>query len=896
MPPSAKSSASVSSASTAAKKVVVVESPAKANTINKYLGSNYTVLASYGHIRDLPPKDGSVDPNNQFRMLWQLDGKAKGIVADIKKRLKGADTLILATDPDREGEAISWHIHEVLKEENALPKGIHVERVVFNEITKKAILAAMDTPRQVDKPLVDAYLARRALDYLVGFTLSPVLWRKLPGSKSAGRVQSVSLRLICERELEIEAFTAQEYWSLTAQVEAAEAGKPLRQFPASLAQWSGKKIDRLTIANEAQAKAAEADIQKGVPYKVAHVEKKTVARHPYPPFITSTLQQDASRKLGFAVTRTMQTAQKLYEGISVGGETVGLITYMRTDGVNLSLDAVSDMRAFIGTRFGDKYLPKSPRMYKSKSKNAQEAHEAIRPTDIRRTPDQVRPYLNEDQARLYELIWKRTVACQMESAQLEQVGVDIAAASGKVVLRSTGSVVVFDGFLSVYQEALDEDKPAVGADGEETASNRQLPALVVGQPVTLLSVSPEQHFTKPPPRYTEASLVKKMEELGIGRPSTYASIIRVLQDRNYVRLESRRFVPEDRGRLVTTFLTHFFKQYVEYDFTAHLEERLDDISADKVSYLNVLTNFWQPFLEAITATKDLTITEVLNRLEDDLGDYFFPIDPDDPAHDPRVCKVCKTGRLGLKLGRFGAFIGCANYPTCKYTKQLDHNDSDGDNSEAMAVFAEGPKVLGNDPATGKEITLHKGPYGYYVQLGDAEEVPPTGRAKKPKIVKPKRSSLPTESKPADMTLEGAIGLLSLPRSLGNHPTEGEPIAAGLGRFGPYVVMGGTFVSLKPVDDVLTITLERAVEVIEASGKKAIHLGEHKKKPVYVKKGRFGFYVAHGKTMANVPKKLDPAALTLEEAVALLEAAPAKTASKPATRRTAAPKRKTASKK
>lgn len=841
-------------------KLVIVESPAKANTINKYLGPDYQVMASYGHIRDLPAKNGSVDPAHGFRMVWELDGKAKGVVRDITKHLKQADELILATDPDREGEAISWHIYEVLREDNKLPPRLPVKRVVFNEITKSAVQQAMANPRAINTPLVDAYLARRALDYLVGFTLSPVLWRKLPGSRSAGRVQSVALRVICEREAEIEAFVPQEYWSVEAQVQD-EPGKH-RPFKAHLWQWHGQKMDRLSVGNQTQAAEAKATIEAGVPLTVARLETRQTTRHPQPPFITSTLQQEASRKLGFSVTRTMQTAQRLYEGIKVGTETVGLITYMRTDGVNLSQEALTGLRTLIGNQYGARYLPQQPRVYKTKAKNAQEAHEAIRPTDIRRTPQQVQSYLNDDQFRLYELIWKRTVACQMASAELEQVAATLTTANGQAQLRATGSVITFDGFLKVYQEGRDDD-PLEGEDGG------MLPPLTEGQRLTLLQVDTEQHFTRPPPRYTEASLVKRMEELGIGRPSTYASIIRILQDRQYVRMESRRFIPQERGRLVTVFLMSFFPKYVEYDFTASLEEQLDDITSDRVSYLDVLTRFWQPFLAAVENTKELTITDVLNRLEDALGEYYFPTDPDHPEQDPRNCPTCQTGRLSLKLGRFGAFIGCSNYPTCNYTRQITHGEEATAAPEQSQL--DSPKALGNDPATGKEITLNKGPYGVYLQLGQEEERPPQGREKKPKKIKPKRASLPEGVKPAEVTLEFAVQLLSLPRELGQHPETGEPMKAGLGRFGPYVQVGTTFVSLKKEDDVFTIGAERAVELLETSGKKPLVLGQHNNKEVSIRKGRFGHYIQYGKLQVPLPRKTDPATVTLEDAAALIDA-------------------------
>jgi DNA topoisomerase-1 len=631
--------------------VVVVESPAKAKTINRYLGSDFRVVASYGHVRDLPPKDGSVRPDEDFAMSWALTPKSDARVDAIAKAIEGADTLYLATDPDREGEAISWHVLELLNESGAL-EGVTVQRVVFNEITKSAVLAAIANPRDLDRPLIDAYLARRALDYLVGFTLSPVLWRKLPGSRSAGRVQSVALRLVCEREAEIEIFRAQEYWTVDAELTTA-AGSG---FTARLSQLDGSKLGKFDLPDESAATAAVAKVgggeQTAAPFTVTSVERKEARRNPPPPFITSTLQQEASRKLGFAARHAMQIAQRLYEGIDLGGETVGLITYMRTDSVNVAAEALAQARDHISSAYGAAYLPDKPRTYKSSARNAQEAHEAVRPTDMSRTPDAVRSVLDRDQFRLYELIWKRAVASQMASARLDQVAVE-ADNGGAAVLRATGSQIAFDGFLKLYQEGRDdvENGNGAGADDED----RMLPPVKEGERLTLGQVTPEQHFTQPPPRYTEASLVKRLEELGIGRPSTYASIMSVLQDRDYVRLESRRFIPEDRGRVVTAFLSNFFHNYVQYDFTAELETQLDDISAGRADWKGVLTNFWTNFARAVEGTKGLTITNVIDALDEDLGPHFFPPREEDGGN-PRACPGCEDGRLGLKLGKFGAFI------------------------------------------------------------------------------------------------------------------------------------------------------------------------------------------------------------------------------------------------
>jgi len=829
-------------------KIVVVESPAKAKTINKYLGSDYKVLASYGHIRDLPSKDGSVDPDADFKMVWEAQPRAEKQIKEIASAVKGAERLYLATDPDREGEAISWHVQNVLADRKVL-KGVDVKRVVFNEITKRAVLDAIDNPRDLDQDLVDAYLARRALDYLVGFTLSPVLWRKLPGSRSAGRVQSVALRLICEREAEIEAFRSDEYWTIDAQFRTKER----KNFVARLTHLDGTKLDKLSIGTEQAAKEAVARLEGGS-YSVRSLEKKQTKRNPYPPFTTSTLQQEASRKLGFGASRTMQIAQKLYEGIDLGGETVGLITYMRTDGVQLSQEAVFAIREDIGKNFGDRYLPNSPRMYKNKSKNAQEAHEAIRPTDVRRHPKQMAAHLDRDMLRLYELIWKRTVACQMASAELDQTTAIISAADKRAEFRATGSIVTFDGFLKLYQETRDDPSQ------EEEENDRLLPAMAEGDALVHEKTMPEQHFTQPPPRYSEASLVKKMEELGIGRPSTYASILQVLQDRNYVRLDKRRFIPEDRGRLVTTFLSNFFTRYVQYNFTAEMEDALDNIAEGTVAWKKVLEDFWKAFREAVDKTKELKISDVLNALDAELGPHFFPVDEN--GESIRTCPTCGNGRLGLKLGKFGAFIGCSNYPECKYTRQMTQA---GDGSEdGTADLANGPKILGQDPATGLDVSLRKGPYGTYVQLGEKTDDNP----------KPKRASLTKGMNPSEVSLETALGLLALPREVGPDPESGEIILAGIGRYGPYLKVGSTYISIPPGDDVLTIGINRAVDLIANNPKKKSagrELGEYEGKPVTVGAGRFGPYVKHQKIYATIPKSIAPEEVTLEQAIELIKA-------------------------
>ncbi len=824
--------------------VVVVESPAKAKTINKYLGGGYTVLASLGHVRDLPPKDGSVRPEQDFAMDWLADDRGARQVAAIVKALKGADTLYLATDPDREGEAISWHVRAMLDEKGAL-RHVKVRRITFNEITRSAVRAAMAHPRDLDQPLIEAYLARRALDYLVGFTLSPVLWRKLPGSRSAGRVQSVALRLICEREAEIEVFRAREYWT----VEAAFTTPAGAAFTARLTHLDGKKLDQFDLPDEASALRAKAAVEAGS-FRVTSVERKRVRRNPPPPFTTSTLQQEASRKLGFRAQATMRLAQQLYEGVDIGGETVGLITYMRTDGVQMAREAIGAIRDHVRESYGADYLPGAAREYTSRAKNAQEAHEAIRPTEISRTPESVARDLTPEQRRLYELIWKRAVASQMQSAEFDQVTVEIAdpARPNGPRLRATGSTLVFDGFLKLYRE--DQD------DTAEDDENRVLPAMAEQDALRRGQVNATQHFTQPPPRYSEASLVKKMEELGIGRPSTYATILSVLQDRNYVRLENRRFIPEDRGRLVTAFLVSFFEHYVDTGFTASLEEQLDDISGGRADWRAVMRAFWRDFSHAVEQTRDLKISDVIAALDEDLGPHFFP--PRADGTDPRLCTACGTGRLGLKLGRHGAFIGCSNYPACQYTRRLTVENGD----DAADTLKEGMRVLGAHPETGEEISVRRGPYGLYVQEGEADK-----EAKR----KPRRASLPRGMDGETITLDQAVSLLSLPRIVGIHPETREPIEAGIGRFGPYVKMGGVFASLDRDDDVLVVGLNRAVDVLAQKLANMRTLGPHPgdKEPVLLRKGRFGLYVQHGNMVANVPRDVGIDDVTLAQAVELL---------------------------
>jgi DNA topoisomerase-1 len=868
--------------------VVIVESVAKAKAINKYLGSSYKVLASYGHVRDLPSKDGSVEPDKDFQMHWDLDGKSAKVMKEIAAAVKNADKLILATDPDREGEAISWHILRILEDKKALKKGVPVERVTFNAVTKQAVLDAFKEPRGIDSPLVEAYLARRALDYLVGFTLSPVLWRKLPGARSAGRVQSVALRLVCDREAEIEAFKSEEYWTIEALLATAK-GEELR---ARLTTIAGRKLDKLDIKNAASANAIKAAIEGGA-FSVTSVEKKAVRRNPYAPFTTSTLQQEASRKLGYSAKQTMQVAQRLYEGVEINGEVTGLITYMRTDGVTITPEAVSAIRRLVEAEYSKRYLPPFIREYKAKAKNAQEAHEAIRPTDVRRKPENVARYVERDQARLYELIWKRAVASQMASAEVEQTTAEIAVSGrdGKGYgLRATGSVVLFDGFLKLYEEGRDDRVKNGKADEAEDDDSRRLPPLTQGDALKDRGIEAKQHFTEPPPRFTEATLVKRMEELGIGRPSTYASTLAVLEDREYVRIDKKRLIPEDKGRLVTAFLESFFKRYVEYDFTADLEEKLDLISDGKLEWKDVLRDFWREFMRSVEEIKDLRVGDVLEALNEILGPHIFP--PRAEGGDPRTCPNCGVGRLSLKVGKFGAFVGCSNYPDCRFTRQF----SDTQNGSAEAATPEG-KLLGYDPDTGLAVTLRTGRFGPYVQLGEGSEEE-----------KPKRASVPKGIDPNAVDLERALQLLSLPRLIGNHPETGKPITAGLGRYGPFILHDGTYANLPTVDEVFSVGINRAVVLLaeKAAGagkgrwQRAAptvlkELGEHPSEggSVQVLSGRYGPYVKHGKVNATLPKGKDPAALTMDEAVALIAERVAKGPAKARGRRTKNAKPKSA---
>ena len=850
--------------------VVVVESPAKAKTINKYLGPGFTVLASYGHVRDLPPKDGSVDPDNEFDMLWEVGAASKKHVKAIADALKDDNELILATDPDREGEAISWHLQETLTKRRAIKKDTPVSRVVFNAITKTAVTEAMKSPRQVDMELVEAYLARRALDYLVGFKLSPVLWRRLPGAKSAGRVQSVTLRLIVEREMEIEVFKAREYWSV-----AASLSTPRGQiFDARLTTLGGKRLDKFDISNSTEAElAVQAVTSRDL--KVATVEAKPASRNPSAPFMTSTLQQEASRKFGMGARQTMSTAQRLYEA--------GFITYMRTDGIDMAPEAVHAVRDVIADRYGKQYVPKSPRMYKNKAKNAQEAHECIRPTELDQAPEHIN-ISEPDQKKLYDLIWKRTIASQMEAARMERTTVEIESADGQIGLRANGQVVLFDGFMRVYEEGRDDT--VVDDD------DKRLPQITANDELSKKSVMQEQHFTQPPPRYTEASLVKRMEELGIGRPSTYASVVTTIQDRDYVRKEKNRLIPEDKGRLVTVFLTSFFRRYVEYEFTANLETQLDDVSAGERKYRNVLSGFWKDFKISIDEAMDQSITEVLEKINEVLEPHLFPIE--EAGINPRECKNCGNGRLSMRTARSGgAFIGCSNYPDCRFTRPFGPPGT-----ESSAIGPDG-KLLGHD---GEDpISLRDGRYGPYVQRGNLTEENP----------KPQRMSIPKTWAIDELTFEKAVQLLSLPREIGPHPEDGVLIESSIGRFGPYVKHGTMYANITDIDEVWTIGMNRAVEELAkkaarggrgAAATPLLELGEHPSEggPVNVMSGKYGPYVKWGKINATIPKEVEPEKVTMDLAVALItEKAPSKkksttkkkaAAKKPATKKSTAKKK------
>jgi DNA topoisomerase-1 len=856
--------------------VVVVESPAKAKKINGYLGSNYTVLASYGHVRDLPPKDGSVLPESDFDMKWEIASDSKKHIKAIVDALKDDNELILATDPDREGEAISWHLTEALLAKKAIKKDTPVSRVVFNAITKTAVTDAMANPRQVDQPLVEAYLARRALDYLVGFNLSPVLWRKLPGAKSAGRVQSVCLRIIVEREMEIEAFRNQEYWTVKALMQSARG----QTFEARLISLAGKKLDKFDLGNATQAEMAVQAVNSR-DLVIKSVEAKPATRNPSPPFMTSTLQQEASRKFGMGAKQTMSVAQRLYEA--------GLITYMRTDGIDMAPEAVIGTRDAIKAKFGADYLPAEPRIYKNKAKNAQEAHECIRPTEMFVSTEDAK-IADSDQRKLYDLVYKRTMASQMAAARLERTVVDITSADEQVVLRANGQVMVFEGFIAIYEEGKD--------DSVVDDDDKRLPQLTEGEKAEKKSVDPEQHFTQPPPRYTEATLVKRMEELGIGRPSTYASIVTTIQDRGYVEKDKNRLIPQDKGRLVTAFLTNYFRKYIGYDFTADLENQLDEVSAGNADYKKVLHQFWRDFSAAIAETADLRITEVLEKINEVLEPHLFP--PLDDGGDPRLCPNCGAGRLSMRTARAGgAFIGCSNYPDCRYTRAFGPPDPE---AEASAIPPEG-KLLGTDE--GDEIRIFKGRFGPFGQRGEMTE----------ENKKPPRQGIPEGWEPEDVTLEQAVMLLSLPREIGPHPEDGIAVWSNLGRYGPYLkhaestsYRGGTNANLDSIDEVWTVGMNRAVQLLAEKvasrgqrGKAAApirELGEHPEAsgPVNIFDGKYGPYVKWEKINATIPDTIDPSELTLAQAVHLIDERAEKAGKKKPARKKAAPKKKGAAKK
>ena len=838
--------------------LVIVESPAKAKTINKYLGKDYLVLASYGHIRDLPSKNGSVDPDNKFQMEWEIDSFSKKYLKEITNAAEDSDKIILATDPDREGEAIAWHVKEVLDKKKLL-KGKHLERVVFNEITKKAILDAIKNPREIHLPLVEAYLARRALDYLVGFNISPILWTKLPGSKSAGRVQSVALKLITEREKEIELFNPEEYWTLTSDF----TNKDNKNILSKLSLFNGEKIEKFSFKNKEEIQKA-IDVINKTKFKIADVNTKLFRRNPLAPFTTSTLQQTASGRFGFGASRTMQIAQRLYQGIDIEGETTGLITYMRTDGTNISKEAIDDFRKFITNDYGDKYLPESPNSYAGKkAKNAQEAHEAIRPTDIRRKPSDIKKYVNADQLKLYELIWSRALSSQMTPAEFDRNTIIISSNDNKINFRASGSVVKFDGFLKIYQvQETDDDAKNI------------LPDVKVGEEINILKLNDEQHFTDPPPRYSEASLVKKMEELGIGRPSTYASIISVLSTRNYVELINKRFNPTDRGKLISAFLEKLFSKYVDYNFTADLENQLDEITSGKIEWVQVLNNFWKDFYENVSKVKEKRTREVLDLLNESLGALIFERDDKDVID--RKCKLCSSGELSLKNSfRGGAFIGCSNYPECKFTRPLSKAKA-----AAQYNLAE-PKLLGQNK-NGKDIYLKNGRFGPYLQYEKEKEElevkKKRGRKKKTENEHLKNVSIPKGVDIDSIDLDKAKYLCSLPKILGQHPENKQDITLNSGRFGPYLKCENKSARLENVEDLFSIGINRAITLIadakpgRMSSSIIKDLGEHPedKKPVRIMKGQYGPYIKYKSLNATIPEEKDPSELTMEEALILIE--------------------------
>ena len=824
--------------------VLIVESPSKAKSINKYLGNQYKVLASVGHVRDLTAKNDAIDTENDFEMKWETSDRGKKIIKDIADAAKNSENLYLATDPDREGEAIAWHVESMLREMPKLQK-LNIHRITFNEITKNAVLESLKEPRKIDKNLVNAYLARRALDFLVGFNLSPVLWRKLPGSKSAGRVQSVALKIITERELEIEKFNSEEYWSL----KGIFKNNKDKEFDGKLIKVNDIKIEKLTIKKQDDASVYLEEINKSK-FHVEEIQKKETKRNPYAAFTTSSMQIEASRKLGFSANQTMRTAQKLYEGTEIDDEPTGLITYMRTDSVMMSKDAITEIRDYVLNNLGNDYLPDEPRVYKSKAKNAQEAHECIRPTNIKLTPENLKKYLNVDEFKLYEIIWQRAVSSQMSSAIIDQVSVDIASENNQIIFRSNGSSIKFSGMLSVYQESKEEDKK----ESEDDKSNL-LPSLEKGEEINLIKAEKIQHFTMPPPRYTEASLVKKLEELGIGRPSTYASIIKVLQDRDYVTLEKKRFNPHDKGRVVSVFLENYFNKYVEYDFTADMENQLDEISDGKLDWKDVIKNFWETFKELCDDTIGKSNREIIDVLDGALGSHFFPPNGEDKD---RKCPTCDNGRIGLKVGKFGGFVGCSNYPDCKYTVQFSQI-TDAKNGKLT-----GPKEIGLFPETGEMITIRKGPYGIYMQVGEGTDEK-----------KPKRVSIPKNFEPEEIGLNTAIQLLALPRKLGFHPDNNLTISAGIGMYGPYILHNKKYKALEKTDNILDIALDRAIELIAKPtirGNATLkNFGAHpdEKKDITAHDGKYGFYVKCGKINASLMGDQTVETLSLKDAITLI---------------------------
>ncbi len=823
--------------------VLIVESPSKAKSINKYLGNSFKVLASIGHVRDLSPKNDAIDTEDNFKMKWETSDRGKKVIKDITDAAKNSENLYLATDPDREGEAIAWHVENMLRENPKL-ENVNIKRITFNQITKNAVLESLKEPRKIDENLVNAYLARRALDFLVGFNLSPVLWRKLPGSKSAGRVQSVALKIITKRELEIEKFDPQEFWSIKALFNIDKS----QQFEARLINFHSEKIDKLTIKNEDSASKKQELIDKSN-YKISKIEKKEVKRNPYPAFTTSSMQIEASRKLGFSANQTMRVAQKLYEGTEINGEPTGLITYIRTDSVVMSNDAIKEIRNYVIDKIGKDYLPEEPRIYKSKAKNAQEAHECIRPTDITLEPKKIKSLLKVDEYKLYEIIWQRAVSSQMANAKIEQLSVDIEDTENKIKFRANGSSIKFKGMLTVYSDAEDED-------ADNNNENNNLPSLKENQDLNFIKSEKKQHFTMPPPRYTEASLVKKLEELGIGRPSTYASIIRVLQDRNYVILDKKRFIPHDRGRVVSIFLENYFNKYVEYDFTADLENQLDEISDGKLNWKEVISNFWKTFKVLCDDTVGKSNREIIDVIDNSLGPHFFPPHGEDKD---RKCPTCDNGRLGLKVGKFGGFVGCSNYPSCKYTIQFNQLN------ESRNGTLTGPKEIGLYPDTGEMITLRKGPYGFYMQVGEGS-----------KEKKPKRVSIPKNYEPDEIGLNTAIQLLSLPRRLGKNPENDKVVSVGIGMYGPYILHNQQYRALEKEDNILEIELQRALELIKKPkgqfGNPILKtLGNHKteNKNITTHNGKYGPYVKCGKIMASLVGEQTLDNITLEEAIEII---------------------------